>query len=225
MRAQKDIAVQAPEQMVAGLLDLVRRDLYRGKPEKAWFSQQQLVKKALLYPATWLNQREVEIPVARYQAIVEGIVATMVRNGRLEDVSFMSRYLLTCVQRHMEVHGDEYYREGVAIRNRVSLVMDLVEKALRGEDGSVPVLAQADKLLRIGKRKAGGTRRAQATTTVETPRKVRSDALVYKLTPDQRTDLRRQVDQGMSYRKALELCASWGVKTSLGAIAEHLKVR
>ena len=147
--------MKAPLEMFVELVTRVRRDLYRGKPDKTWYAQQHLVKKALLYPARWLKQREVEIPAERYKAILEGIVATMVANGHLDRVTFMSRYLLTCVQQHMEHHGDEYYQEGVAIRNRVTLVMTAVERAHRvATPGPITVLAKAEELLQVGKRKA-----------------------------------------------------------------------
>jgi hypothetical protein len=218
--------MKAPDVLITELMALVRRSLYAGKPDKTWFAQQQLVKKALLYPATWLKRREVEIPAERYKEIVEGIVATMVANGRLDGVSFMSRYLLTCVQRHMEAHGDEYYREGVNIRNRVTLVMDLVEKARAGADSTVPILAEADRLLKIGKRKAGALQRRSrpaAAPVEKAPRKVRSDALVYRLTHVQREMIANALATGSSYRKVVELCASWGIKTSLDGLTTYLK--
>jgi hypothetical protein len=145
--------MKAPDELIGELLQRYRLVLYQGKPDKVWYAQQQMVKKALLYPAAWLGKRQVEIPAERYRAIMEGILATMAANGNLGQVTWVSRYVLHCVQQHMEHHGEEYYCEGVAIRNRVSMVMDRIEKAARGADGTVPILAEADKLLRIGKRK------------------------------------------------------------------------
>lgn len=146
--------MKAPLAMFSELLERVRRDLYRGKPDKLWYSQQHMVKKALLYPARWLEQRKVEISSERYKAILEGILATVKANGNMAQVTYISRYILHCIQQHMEHHGDEYYREGVAIRNRVSMVMSTIEKAKRGADSTVPILAQAESVLQIGKRKA-----------------------------------------------------------------------
>jgi len=131
----------------------VRRDLFIGKPDKTWYSQQQLVKKALLYPAAWLKRREVEIPAERYQAILEGILDTIKAKGNLDQVHYISRYLFHCVQQHIAHHGDTYYEEGKAIRNRVSLVMTSVERAHAGADGTVPVLDQAYNVLQLGRRK------------------------------------------------------------------------
>lgn len=140
--------------MFVGLVQRVRRDFYKGKQDRFWYGQQHMVKKALLYPASWLEKRKVEIPAARYEAIVGDILDTILAKGNLDGVQYMSRYLLFCFQEHMKHHGEDYYREGTAIRNRVSVIMTRVERAARGEDGTVLILAQADQLLQIGKRKA-----------------------------------------------------------------------
>ena len=146
--------MKAPEVLIQELMQRVRTVLYKGKPDQVWYSQQQMIKKALLHPAAWLEERKVEIPAERYKTIMEGILDAIAANGNLSQVTWVSRYVLHCFQQHMEHHGDEYYREGVAIRNRVNMFMTAVEKAHKGADSTVPILAEADKLLKIGKRKA-----------------------------------------------------------------------
>jgi hypothetical protein len=133
----------------------------------------------------------------------------------------MSRYIYWCIQSHMDKHGDNYYREGVQIRNRVNIVMSVVERARRGEDGTVPTFAQADLLIKLDKRKPGA-KRAAPTPQV---RKVRSDALVFKLSPEQRKEIADRLATGTSYRKIIELCATWNIKTSLGSLTEYLKTQ
>ena len=146
--------MKPPADFFMALMAKVRRDLYKGKPDKTWFAQQKMIKKALLHPAACLHKQRVELPAARYQAILEDIINTIASHGDLSKVEYVSRYFLHCVQQHMIHHGDNYYREGKAIRNRVDLVMGSVEKAARGADSTVPILAEADKLLKLGKRKA-----------------------------------------------------------------------
>jgi hypothetical protein len=146
--------MKPPADFFQELLAKVRRDLYKGESDKTWFAQQKMIKKALLHPAACLHKHRVELPAARYQAILEDIINTIVRNGHLDRVGYMARYFLHCVQQHMLHHGDRYYAEGKAIRNRVDLVMSSVERAARGADSTVPILAQADQLLHLGKRKA-----------------------------------------------------------------------
>jgi hypothetical protein len=157
--------MKAAADFFQALMAKVRHDLYKGKPDKTWFAQQKMIKKALLHPAVYLHKQRVELPAARYRAILEDIINTIVAKGNLDRVDYMSRYFLFCVQKHMEHHGDQYYAEGKAIRNRVDLVMGSVEKAARGADSTVPILAEADKLLQMGKRKA----RVKPVATAPTP--------------------------------------------------------
>lgn len=149
-----------PVVLIEELMQKVRRDLYTGTTHKKyWFSQQALVKKALYYPAVCLNRYQVEIPAARYQAILEGIIDTAAQHGNLSAVGYMSSYFFHCVQEHWKHHGDKYYAEGRDIRNGIGLAMTALERAQRGADGTVPTLAkaaqdeQAAQVARIGKRK------------------------------------------------------------------------
>jgi hypothetical protein len=137
-----------PDDLIAGLMERVRRDLYSNRPD--WFVQQAMIKRALTYPAAWLGKKHVEIPAARYKAILEEIISGIVREGQLEKVTYLSRYFYTCVQRHMDHHGDDYYREGVSVRNNVTIAMSQLEKAQRGADSTIPVLAQVHATLVAG---------------------------------------------------------------------------
>jgi hypothetical protein len=206
-------------------MDLVRRDLYRGKPDKAWHSQKKMVKKAVLYPAKWLKQRAVPMSGERYQEIVQDIVATMVREGSLHKVAYMSRYLYVTVQRHMDHKGDAYYQEGKAIRNRVDVFLKGLEQFNRGPATAdvVESFAQAEALIKFDKRKPGPRRAAPIAPAEPFERKVRSDALYFKLSPDQRAEIASRIATGASYRKIIELCATWEIKTSLGALTTYLK--
>lgn len=144
--------MKAPDAVIQELLLKVRRDLYPGETYDTWAAQQKMVQKALHHPAVYLNKMGVELPAERYQAIVSAIIETIRDNGNLSNVGYMARYFYTCVQRHMDHHGDEYYSEGKSVNNRVSLVMNALERAQRGADGTIPILAEADKLLQLGKR-------------------------------------------------------------------------
>jgi len=146
--------MKAPDALIKELLVKVRRDLYAGKDFKTWAAQQKMVQKALQHPAVCLDKYKIELPAERYQAILEGIVDTIRREGDLSKVKYMARYFYFCVQEHMKHHGERYYSEGKAVNNRVNMVMSAVERAHAGADGTIPVLAEADNLLQIGKRKS-----------------------------------------------------------------------
>jgi hypothetical protein len=145
--------LKAPETVIEELLKKARAVLYRGQPDRAWFTQQVRVKAALTLPAAWLQERQVEIPAARYQAILEGILDTIRANGREHLGPYPCAYFHHCVESHLAHHGDKYYAEGKGIRNRVQLFMSSVEKARIGADSTVPILAGVHAALDTGKRR------------------------------------------------------------------------
>jgi hypothetical protein len=127
--------------------------LYKGRPDRAWYLQMKTVKKALTLPAAELKKLGVPLSSVRYEEIMLGILNTISRHGNLSKVEYPSAYLLHTVQEHWKYHGPEYYEEGKAIRNRVSVFMTAVEKA-RPADPTVDVLAQVNASLKIGTRKS-----------------------------------------------------------------------
>jgi hypothetical protein len=148
----------APNALIAELMQRVRLDLYRGRPDKQWYQQQDTVKKALTWPAAWLEQRKVPMSPERYRAILGGILDTMGANGKLTAVTYPGAYLLHVVQQHMEHHGDTYYQECKGARNRVTLEMAAVEKAVADRRSSpaadiIAPFAQVHAALAIGKSK------------------------------------------------------------------------
>lgn len=159
--------MKAPDILIAELMQRVRRDLYKGRPDKAWFQQQDTVKKALTFPAAWLEERKVPLSSERYLQILNGIINLMLAKGNLAAVKYPSAYLLDVIQKHMAHHGDTYYQEGKSCRNRVTLDMAVIEKAVAARrasalpDRTVEVLSGVHATLALGKRKS--TIKAAAT--------------------------------------------------------------
>ncbi len=140
--------------ILRALMDRVRREMFGHLPEKAWYSQQAMVKKALTYPAHWLHERHIHFTAERYREITDGIITTMVRKGNLRSVTFMGRYILTCFQEHMRHHDDTYYLEGKGIHSHLDAALHRAELRLKSAaDPTVTALAEAHSLIAIGKRK------------------------------------------------------------------------
>lgn len=150
--------MKAPDAVIEDLLKSARALLYTSLPDRAWFTQQMRVKIALTLPAAYLDERKVDLSAERYQEIVQGILDTIKKHGRTDLGPHPCSYLHSCVEAHLRHHGDEYYEEGKAIRNRVKLIMPAVEKANLGADLTVPVLSathhQTAAALAVGKRKS-----------------------------------------------------------------------
>ena len=142
--------VKAPEAVITELLAKARAILYKGLPERSWFSQQVRVKFALTLPAKWLDERKVELTGERYQAILDAILDTIKANGRRDLGSFPCAYLHHCVETHLRHHIDGYYAEGKSLRNTMDRVLTHAARVRP----VVAIFAQVHATLDVGKRKA-----------------------------------------------------------------------
>ena len=135
---------------VTELLAKARALLYKGLPERAWFSQQVRVKFALTLPAKWLDERKVELTGERYQAILDAILDTIKAKGTRDLGPFPCAYLHACVETHLRHHIDEYYAEGKSLRNTMDRVLTHAARVRP----VVAIFAQVHAALDVGKRKA-----------------------------------------------------------------------
>lgn len=145
--------MKAPEAVIEELLKKARAILYRSLPDHSWFTQQGRVKAALTLPAKWLDDRKVELPAERYQAILDSILDTVKAKGRRDLGAFPCAYLHRCVQTHLQHHGDDYYAEGKTVRNIADRAFTFLAKAKAGADQTVPTLAKVHATLAVGRRK------------------------------------------------------------------------
>ena len=150
--------MSAPDSLIADLMVRVRREFYSERPAKHWYQQQDTVKKALTFPASWLEERKVPMSARRYREIINLILNTIISHAKTQQIAYPSAYILHCVQQHMAHHGDAYYQEGKSCRNRIALQMAVVERtaaARSRQSGAdvIPAFAQVHAALAIGKSK------------------------------------------------------------------------
>lgn len=146
-----------PADLLNDLMARVRRDLYAGRPDTAWFKQQETVRQALTLLARDLDRDQVPLPLARYRAIYDQIITGIVQHGHLAQVKYPCAYLLHVVQKHLQHHGDTYYEEGKSLRNSLDLVVHrAAAKAARraaAPDPTVEVLAQVHAAITTRRRR------------------------------------------------------------------------
>ena len=150
-----------PEALTARFLRSIRKQFYPGA-EKHFFQELNLLKQAIAYPANWLDMRGVRLNAERYQAILTTVIRTVNQNGNLAAVRSPGRYLLHAVQEHMKHQGETYYNQAKSTRNAIDAVMAGLRPApgaTTADDQTVPVLAQAYRVLAVAK-PAGGRKKA-----------------------------------------------------------------
>jgi hypothetical protein len=142
----------APAEMVERLLAEISRIAYTGRSVERWMQDQRPLMEALTWPAVWLNQRGVGMPVADYEAKMREIIVTIERHGAVAQIKFFPAYLLDCIRKHFLHQGDEIY----AARKHVRTVLDM--SFLKGKApqpvavDAVQTLAKVHAVLSAGRR-------------------------------------------------------------------------
>lgn len=126
-QAQKDAAAK----FLADMLAVIRARLFKDVPEKLWFQHEApVVRKAIMEPARYMQERGAALPGTRYRQILLTVVAGIEEHATRDQVRRMSHYLWTSVQKHMLFQGANYYEEGKTPRG-ITLVIDPALKSMR----------------------------------------------------------------------------------------------
>lgn len=146
----------APTQvMIAALMKHVRQQFYTSWPEKKWLQEQRLILMVLTWPATWLNQRGIGLPLDRYERILRDIILEVQRHGATGEIKFFPAYFERTVKSWFIHNGEALYEERKSIRDALDL------RFLRGMKTTAPtgpdpmqVLAQTNAVLATTRRRA-----------------------------------------------------------------------
>jgi hypothetical protein len=141
------------------MLAVVRREFYpKPADSKKFFRDRAFLLRAITQPAAYLHKRCAMLPASNYRRILMTVIETIKAKGNRAEIGYFPRYLLHCVQTHMEHHGERYYYaaktfEGRSVSTRQ--VSDAVAGALktlaRGGQGdqTVPILAEVHRALTV----------------------------------------------------------------------------
>lgn len=145
-----------PEQIVADLLGVIRRQFLADLAEKEWYQHRRFLLRVVTWPAAWLNRRGVSLPPARYKAVFLGILDGVKVHGATAQVKYWPGYLLHCVQEHFKHHGDELYEEAKSVRHSVERALSRVAPGENPAD-TVEMLSQVNAIV---SRRGHGRRQA-----------------------------------------------------------------
>lgn len=143
-----------PVELRDACLDFLRRKFYSFPgSEKAFFQQRNdLLRRVVLYPATWLNKRGVTIHGDAYRELFMKVFMQAAAHG-VDKVKYPPAYLAAVIQNHLRHHGEEYYEEAKSVRNLVENTMLLLGKAAPAAPDPVRELAAARDILAASKTK------------------------------------------------------------------------
>jgi hypothetical protein len=141
------------------MIRVVRREFYpRPADSKRFFQDRSFLMRAITQPAAYLHKRGAMLPASNYRRILTTVIETIKAKGNREKIEYFPRYLLHCVQTHMEHNGERYYYAGKTFEGRsvsTRQVSEVVAGALKtlartgGSDQTVPVLAEVHRALTV----------------------------------------------------------------------------
>lgn len=129
-------------------------ELFYKRDARRFRQHQDALKKALTYPASWLNSRGVSMPAKWHAEILKRILDEIAKFGARK-VHYFPAYVLTCVKGHMDHKGEAYY-EAAKVRKTPPNAPAIASEVLstlrtlptrQERDQTTEILAQAHKIL------------------------------------------------------------------------------
>ena len=143
----------APSEMVNRLLALCS-EFYRGKGAAEWLQDQRRLMEVITWPAVWLNERGVGMPVADYEAKLTEIIRDIGRHADVARIKFFPVYLGDCIRKHFIHQGDAIYSARKHVRNAIDLGFLKGTGAPPQAPDVVPSLVAAHAVLATARRAA-----------------------------------------------------------------------
>jgi|GEM_PF-956297 len=143
----------APDQCIADLMSTLRAVFYGAGGEKKFFQDQKALMIVLTWPATWLNDRRIGLPVDRYDAILREIIKGVAEHADRAAIKHVPAYLERCVRLWFVHNGEELYEERKRVRNALDLrfLKGMPAQAPAGPD-PVESMAQVHRVLATQRR-------------------------------------------------------------------------
>lgn len=142
----------SPE-LLEELLRFIQTKFYPSDPVQFCKDKPRLLSWVIFEFATWLEDKDLTLPPARYLAIMrDTILMDAVRHGNTGGIAYRPAWLRAVVQSHLAHHGEEYYEEAKSIRTLADHAVWVAGRAIRPAADPIRDLATTAKLLSIARR-------------------------------------------------------------------------
>jgi hypothetical protein len=135
----------SPE-LIDSILDLIRVHFYEGNWVELTKHRRHLLSWAVLWPASWLNEKGVTIPATRYREIMHGVIMQAVQMRGADSIKYPPAYLGKVIQSHFAMHGDEIYEEAKSVRSLTETAILLAGASRQAAPDPVAELAAIRRL-------------------------------------------------------------------------------
>ena len=149
-----------PKEVTDACLEFLRRTFYSFPGgDRAYFQQRRdLLRRVVLWPASWLDGKGVTIHGDAYREIFMKVFMQAAAHVESK-IKYPPAYLAQVIQSHFKIHGEDYYEAAKATRNQVDHVMMMAgQLAKQSAPAADPVreMANARQILNSGARKKTG---------------------------------------------------------------------
>lgn len=156
-RKFQNVRQPTPKELTDACLGILRRKFYSFPGgDRAFFQQRRdLLRRVVLWPASWLNNKGVTIHGDAYREIFMKVFMQAAAHVESK-IKYPPAYLAQVIQSHFKIHGEDYYEEAKATRNQVDHVMLMAGQLARQAAPSAdPIreMANARQILSSGARK------------------------------------------------------------------------
>jgi hypothetical protein len=140
----------APEDLTADLLGIIQRKFYEGDAVAFNKDKRRLLKWAVLWPATYMEERGVTLPPGRYKEIFLEIIMLALQQGNTGQIKYRPAWLGKVVQSHFKIHWEEIYDEAKSARSLADHALAMIGKIPVATKAADPVreMALAAQLLK-----------------------------------------------------------------------------
>jgi len=147
-------AQPTPKELTDSCLDFLRRKFYNQPGDDRCFAQDRsrLLAWVVLWPAGWLNGKGVTLHGDRYRQIFYDVFF-QADSHRSDKIKYRPAWMKMVIQSHFKIHGEDYYDEAKALRNKVDQVLLVAGRSLAPTTDPVRELAAARQILSSGKPK------------------------------------------------------------------------
>jgi hypothetical protein len=154
--ARQQLRQPTPKELTDDCLNILRRKFYNFPGgDKAFYQQRRdLLRRVVLWPAAWLNNKGVTLHGDAYRAIFTKVFLQAAAHVETK-IKYPPAYLAQVIQSHFKIHGEEYYEAAKATRDQVDHVLMMVgQLAQQAKPAPDPVrqMAEAVALFKAPKR-------------------------------------------------------------------------
>jgi hypothetical protein len=142
------------EELTEACLTFLKRKFYSTETVAFAQDREKLLEWVVLWPASWLDEREITIPVERYREIFMKVMMDAVVHGN-ERIKYRPAWLRQVIQSHFDIHGEEIYNAAKNVRTIAeSILLSAGRAAVPQAVDPIRQMAQARAILLAAKSQA-----------------------------------------------------------------------